>query len=811
MWFRLVKSGHETWVGPDYPTTLKEPAPGPAASDQKSGRSPTGKLRNFGSMGDKKFGDTLAAVMAENNDPEAIAAVTAEAQKRGLWPSPAEPADELEHPTLKPKELDADGAYVTEGGFNPADWVAVGSAKVGDMAPGTVFQTKKKGLVYMKMTGATVKNLVTGKEYPAKVNAKGSVMQHKGEVAVPYEQLGPGDETTLGKLKVGDQFTAEPGGALYEVVSPPADAESDATVAPVVPGGGLGNATSEGAIPGKVVYLHAKGSGTKLSDLPLPESAVVDASQLQDANAHPSTPLVGYASKWGSGGKYQHHRIQEMAAGTVFRDKDGNVWKVKQPGANAVITDGDKNFKVNGELRGRVIDDAKALHFHDHSPALGNQDDFVQAAVAAALSVNTASTPVQSLEPGDFFESENGKTWQVATVAPDNLGDPNKFLVGAHDTETNDLKVFPGVYTPPKVGYSEQATGAADGPLNPTPKAQAASKLEPGTWFSIAPGHSDLEPGVYQALGPMPGQPGTTAVKDIDGGDHVLADHAGVNVLALKPGDEGWDALEDPAHFVDQLGAGDGFYVHDSDGYGHLTPNTEYWVYATTPSGVTVIDLDTDEMTMIPPDTVVSPSGGVYSDDTEDESLDPDFDEYLDTEDVWGGLDPEPIESLTFEQALHEFQAITLKSGTPDGLSYKEGVRYDDLLAHLAHGPGGGSGYFAAPGEEVEYHWLGETRTGTLVSWSDSGNAIIDVDGVTYEHPKGAYLARAGEPPPEVPEAPAAPPEPPGKNPFGPEAQGEAVPEQPVAVGGTVMTASQLQAGMFVQTKAGHTYEVLAV
>ena len=49
-----------------------------------TGRGGTGRLRNFRSMNDEKLLVTRAAVERENNDPEALAAVRAEAEGRGL-------------------------------------------------------------------------------------------------------------------------------------------------------------------------------------------------------------------------------------------------------------------------------------------------------------------------------------------------------------------------------------------------------------------------------------------------------------------------------------------------------------------------------------------------------------------------------------------------------------------------------------------------------------------------------------------------------------------------------------------------------
>lgn len=49
---------------------------------QRSGRSPAGRLRNFGAMNDGKLALVLNQVELEGNDPEALAALRAEIERR---------------------------------------------------------------------------------------------------------------------------------------------------------------------------------------------------------------------------------------------------------------------------------------------------------------------------------------------------------------------------------------------------------------------------------------------------------------------------------------------------------------------------------------------------------------------------------------------------------------------------------------------------------------------------------------------------------------------------------------------------------
>jgi len=51
---------------------------------RKSGRGPTGKLRNFAAMGTPKLLQTALELQQENNDIEALGAIEAELDNRGL-------------------------------------------------------------------------------------------------------------------------------------------------------------------------------------------------------------------------------------------------------------------------------------------------------------------------------------------------------------------------------------------------------------------------------------------------------------------------------------------------------------------------------------------------------------------------------------------------------------------------------------------------------------------------------------------------------------------------------------------------------
>lgn len=53
-----------------------------AATIKKTGRAPSGGLRNFKQMSDAKFRQTVNAIVTEDNDPEALEAVKKESKRR---------------------------------------------------------------------------------------------------------------------------------------------------------------------------------------------------------------------------------------------------------------------------------------------------------------------------------------------------------------------------------------------------------------------------------------------------------------------------------------------------------------------------------------------------------------------------------------------------------------------------------------------------------------------------------------------------------------------------------------------------------
>lgn len=78
-----------------------------------------------------------------------------------------------------------------------------------------------------------------------------------------------------------------------------------------------------------------------------------------------------YTSNAGPNNAYKHDKLKMLAEGTVFLDKTGKPWVVKQSGATPVISDGWQNFTVDGNLRVKQAKHSKKpVVFSDNAPGL---------------------------------------------------------------------------------------------------------------------------------------------------------------------------------------------------------------------------------------------------------------------------------------------------------------------------------------------------------------------------------------------------------------------------------------------------------
>jgi hypothetical protein len=262
-------------------------------------------------------------------------------------------------------------------GFDPAAWVGDGKqVHVGDLKPGTVFQAMNGAYFqvgehdtanHVKLT-----NLVTGAADGCDTKMLAAqTMTHKSGTPVPYDQLVPGDKTTVGDLKVGDQLKLDITSHTVWVVqgTETSGDETKVTIGLLLTGGTTTTA------PTTPVFLHAK-SGTAG---PAPVETITDWTALPKPD--------GYVSyKWHKSGTHTYPKLKALPEGTVFQDNAHHVYKVKSAGAHPVITDGEKLYQAEPDWRGLVLDpdSVYAKTFVDHSPTAVDSVPKMQAEQAKA-------------------------------------------------------------------------------------------------------------------------------------------------------------------------------------------------------------------------------------------------------------------------------------------------------------------------------------------------------------------------------------------------------------------------------------------
>lgn len=323
-----------------------------------------------------------------------------------------------------PAVKDATVEAIPHDDFAPGDKVPLNQLQAGDVfVPETGSQVGSA----MQITGETTLQgepqwMVT------KLSTGVSIAIPKGLTAVMFqghEELPPevsGPTAKIEDLQVGAQFltpTVEQGGGVW----------LQNKVKEAVGGGNLSEPwtvtekkASEGpGQPGLMLIshhgveheIHYPGSGVSQQAVTVVEAdrtpALTDSGELPDAVTDGG--FQPFKSNAGPGNAYKHDKLKMFADGTVFVDKTGKPWMVKQSGAEPVITDGTQLFKVDGNLRGKHSDHVKgAVVFEDHSspPAV---------AAEKALLPNTAGHSLADLglHPGDKFEY-GGKVWTVAWI-----------------------------------------------------------------------------------------------------------------------------------------------------------------------------------------------------------------------------------------------------------------------------------------------------------------------------------------------------------------------------------------------------------
>lgn len=202
---------------------------------------------------------------------------------------------------------------------------------------------------------------------------------------ISHDQLKPGDSTTISNLKAGDFFSVD--GEVFNVVWEPPTLEDNAGVAKVMPSGEIGAGSSEGAYPDKLVTYT--GTAPPLPATDMPEGGFPDL--VAEGGFDP------YKSKYGSGGKYTHDKLGEMVPGTIFRDKGGKLWKIKEADHAVIVTDGNVLYTADASLRGRVV---QAEFVDTTGPVKGPHADPQEVAAAEGLAPNSKGLTMADLPAG---------------------------------------------------------------------------------------------------------------------------------------------------------------------------------------------------------------------------------------------------------------------------------------------------------------------------------------------------------------------------------------------------------------------------
>jgi hypothetical protein len=280
---------------------------------------------------------------------------------KGVVDSPAYQAMQT---LIAPSEAQVAAKPELKGDFDQSKYVEGDKAKLKDLEPGSLFisatglamqlksNTPAKGATAVALhNGKTVKNVSYDKEF--------TTLVEKDEAPFDHANLAPGDLAQTESLEPGDvyDFPDTPGQKYLVSVPPHGDQMGSGWM--LNPDGNKGVPTKFG--PNMTVTFHGKFvAPSKPADL--------------HADALPLAPEYMTYLHPKSGSK-KYPLIKDMPAGTVFTDKSGEVWMVKQSGGQAVISDGEKLYSIDGGWRGKVVDDPAAHQVaYLDSPSLPSGD-----------------------------------------------------------------------------------------------------------------------------------------------------------------------------------------------------------------------------------------------------------------------------------------------------------------------------------------------------------------------------------------------------------------------------------------------------
>jgi hypothetical protein len=296
---------------------------------------------------------------------------------------------------------------------------------------------------------------------------------------IPY---GDTDTVSAGSLKPGD-WIADDTGAKFLVLN--TDPGLDFVVVKrngsTKPGEPL-HATKPDGSP-RMVYKIPEGK-----QAPPKGEIVVEAEDLETLDFASVTP---FKAIWGSGGKYKHHRIDELPEGMVFKDKDGKKFKVQAAGTEVVISDGVDNFRADPSLRVRAYpgEEMKTPNPPVFAPnmyqkAEAPKDSVIHNdAVHKALALNkngwSIGTIAELVDGGGegtlvtFDDDEGDGVWEIVEFTPTSAGQglaPQVQLMNAQgETKETGPGTVPVSYLHPPENLGGPLESWGEVPMTATP------------------------------------------------------------------------------------------------------------------------------------------------------------------------------------------------------------------------------------------------------------------------------------------------------------------------------------------------------
>lgn len=163
---------------------------------------------------------------------------------------------------------------------------------------------------------------------------------------VPNASEAPPKEGKVGDLKDGEVFEGA-SGELHKVI-----VHSDHGGIVVMKGDQPGGSMNQIPPNTPLNQIDAATKAGIVTEAPKSDWSQYVKGQLEEAGTImddvPTLYLASFKSKWGSGGKYQHHHIEELFPGSIFADKTGLEYAYigQGPPGMALVKDGEGNLHL---------------------------------------------------------------------------------------------------------------------------------------------------------------------------------------------------------------------------------------------------------------------------------------------------------------------------------------------------------------------------------------------------------------------------------------------------------------------------------